>query len=98
MGIFTRRHGGKFILRIEDTDRSRYVPGAVETIVESLRWAGLEYDEGPDTGGPHAPYFQSERLVHYREAAANLLTNPALDPEAKIPEFKVCAVRIEKSA
>jgi glutamyl-tRNA synthetase len=73
--LFARRSGGKFVLRIEDTDRSRYVPGAVEMIVESLRWAGLDYDEGPEAGGPHAPYFQSERLAHYREAADRLVAS-----------------------
>jgi glutamyl-tRNA synthetase len=73
--LFARRHGGKFVLRIEDTDRSRFVPGAVEVIVESLRWAGLDYDEGPDKGGPHAPYLQSERLARYREAVDRLLAS-----------------------
>ncbi len=73
--LFARRHGGAFLLRIEDTDRSRYVPGAVEMIVESLRWAGLDYDEGPGVGGPHGPYFQSERLDRYREAADRLIAS-----------------------
>ncbi len=73
--LFARRNGGAFLLRIEDTDRSRYVPGAVETIVESLRWAGLDYDEGPGVGGPHGPYFQSERLEHYRAAADRLIAS-----------------------
>ena len=73
--LFARRLGGAFILRIEDTDRSRYVPGAVEAIVDALRWAGLRYDEGPEVGGPHAPYFQSERVEHYREAAGRLVAS-----------------------
>jgi glutamyl-tRNA synthetase len=73
--LFARRSGGKFILRIEDTDRSRHVEGAVETIISSLRWAGLAYDEGPDVGGPHVPYFQSERLTAYREAADRLVAS-----------------------
>ncbi len=71
--LFARKHGGKFVLRIEDTDRSRHVPGAVEMIVSSLRWAGLDYDEGPDVGGPFGPYYQSERLALYREATDRLV-------------------------
>jgi glutamyl-tRNA synthetase len=59
--LFARRHGGDFILRIEDTDQGRYVPGAEEYIIESLKWCGLEPDEGPHKGGPHGPYRQSER-------------------------------------
>lgn len=58
--------GGKFILRIEDTDRTRLVPGAVEAIIEDLRWAGIEIDEGPtEAGGPLGPYIQSERTSIY---------------------------------
>ncbi len=72
--LFARRHGGEFVLRIEDTDRSRYVPGAVERLMESLRWCGLDYDEGPDVGGPHGPYQQSQRLHLYRQAADSLLS------------------------
>ncbi|GIW73213.1 MAG: glutamate--tRNA ligase [Planctomycetota bacterium] len=67
------RTGGQFILRIEDTDRSRYVEGAERMIFEALRWLGLDYDEGPDVGGPCAPYRQSERTALYREAAERLL-------------------------
>lgn len=70
---FARARGGQFILRIEDTDRNRYVEGAVEAIMESLRWLGIDWDEGPDIGGPHGPYFQSERLPRYREAAELLI-------------------------
>jgi glutamyl-tRNA synthetase len=71
--LFARRNGGEFLLRIEDTDRSRYVEGAVENLIDTLRWAGLEYDEGPVTGGPRGPYVQSERLALYREHADRLL-------------------------
>jgi glutamyl-tRNA synthetase len=71
--LFARRHGGTFILRIEDTDRERYVEGAERGIVDMLRWAGLEPDEGPHRGGPVGPYRQSERLAHYREAAERLV-------------------------
>src|SRR5918993_441439 len=70
-----RREGrdGAFLLRIEDTDRNRYVEGAEEGIVGILRWFGLEWDEGPDVGGPVGPYRQSERTDLYREHAARLL-------------------------
>jgi glutamyl-tRNA synthetase len=71
--LLARQQGGKFILRIEDTDRSRYVPGSVEGQMESLRWLGLDWDEGPDVGGPHAPYTQSERLDLYHSAARKLI-------------------------
>ncbi len=71
--LFARKWGGKFVLRIEDTDQSRYVPGAVEQLIESLRWTGLDYDEGPGVGGPHEPYYQSRRIGLYREAADRLV-------------------------
>ncbi|MEK6570947.1 MAG: glutamate--tRNA ligase [Bacteroidota bacterium] len=71
--LFARKHGGVFILRIEDTDRSRYVEGALENLIEVLTWAGLDYDEGPIRGGPFAPYIQSERLHIYKEHAQMLL-------------------------
>ncbi|MDP3998749.1 MAG: glutamate--tRNA ligase [bacterium] len=70
---FAKKTGGKFILRIEDTDRTRFVPGAVEAIIRSLKWLGLSWDEGPDIGGPNAPYLQSERLPLYQKYAAQLL-------------------------
>ncbi len=68
-----RATGGKFLLRIEDTDQNRLVPGATEAIYESLRWLGVDWDEGPDIGGPHAPYVQSERLEMYQAAANTLI-------------------------
>jgi glutamyl-tRNA synthetase len=71
--LFARKHGGQFIIRIEDTDRERYVPEAVPQTLAGLRWLGLEYDEGPDIGGPHAPYSQMERLPTYRAALSQLL-------------------------
>ncbi|HEU0077229.1 MAG TPA: glutamate--tRNA ligase [Longimicrobiaceae bacterium] len=70
---FARRHGGQFILRIEDTDRERSNPGSEAMILRSLRWLGLDWDEGPDVGGPHGPYRQSERGDIYREHARRLL-------------------------
>ena len=72
--LYARRHGGVFVLRIEDTDMERSSADMVTGILEGLRWLGLDWDEGPETGGPHAPYFQSERLHRYGEAAARLVT------------------------
>lgn len=67
--------GGKFILRIEDTDRTRYDPTSEKQIFEALKWLGITYDEGPDVGGPNGPYRQSERTAFYREAIERLLAN-----------------------
>lgn len=71
--LFARKHGGDFILRIEDTDQTRYVPGAEEYIMESLRWCGLEPDESPEKGGLYAPYRQSERKHLYRQFVDQLI-------------------------
>jgi glutamyl-tRNA synthetase len=60
--LLARQRGGQFLVRIEDTDEKRFVPGAADAALQSLRWVGLDWDEGPDIGGPHAPYVQSERL------------------------------------
>ncbi len=71
--LLARQTGGAFILRIEDTDQKRYVPGAVEELISSLRWMGLDWDEGPDVGGPHAPYHQTERREIYQKYARQLI-------------------------
>ena len=71
--LFARRHGGVFVLRIEDTDVERSSDDMVTGILDGLRWLGLDWDEGPDVGGPHAPYFQSQRLDGYRAAAETLV-------------------------
>ncbi len=71
--LFARHHGGTFILRIEDTDRTRYVPDSLDDIMESLKWLGLEWDEGPVVGGPYGPYFQSQRLELYQKYAHILI-------------------------
>lgn len=73
--LFARQNKGTFIIRIEDTDRARYVEGAVENLIQTLQWAGLEYDEGPQKGGPSGPYVQSERLEIYRKYAQELLNS-----------------------
>ena len=72
--LLARHTGGKFILRIEDTDVTRLVEGAVEYIIEGLRWLGLDWDEGPDVGGDCGPYYQSQRMHLYQEAAERLLS------------------------
>lgn len=72
--LFAKKHNGTFILRIEDTDQFRYVPGAEQYIIDSLKWSGLGYTEGPDIGGPYAPYRQSERKTIYRQYADKLVT------------------------
>ena len=71
--LFARKNRGILILRIEDTDRARYVEGAVENLIQTLRWAGLNFDEGPGTGDTMGPYVQSERLPLYREYAEHLV-------------------------
>lgn len=71
--IFARHHGGKFVLRIEDTDRTRSRPEYEITIFEALKWANIQWDEGPDIGGPYGPYRQSERSDIYRQYCQQLL-------------------------
>lgn len=71
--LFARKHGGKFILRIEDTDQNRLVADATDLIYRTMREAGLYYDEGPDIGGPYCPYIQSERKAIYKEYADKLV-------------------------
>ncbi|MEE8618892.1 MAG: glutamate--tRNA ligase [Dehalococcoidales bacterium] len=72
--LFARHHGGSFIVRIEDTDVTRKVEDAMQTILDGLRWLGLDWDEGPEVGGKYGPYFQSQRLEVYREAAERLVS------------------------
>ena len=71
--LYARRQRGTFVLRIEDTDAERSSWDMVAGIVDGLRWLGLDWDEGPDVGGPHAPYFQSQRLEEYRAMAGRLV-------------------------
>ena len=71
--LFARQHGGDFILRIEDTDSQRFVPGAEKYILDSLAWCGIRIDEGVAKGGPHAPYRQSERREIYLKYAQQLV-------------------------
>lgn len=71
--LFAKNSGGKFILRIEDTDRNRYVEGAVENLISTLKWSGLNFDEGPGLEGEFGPYMQSERLNIYKELTDKLI-------------------------
>jgi glutamyl-tRNA synthetase len=73
--LFARHHGGKFVLRVEDTDQKRYDPNALTSLVEALKWAGVQWDEGPDAGGAYGPYVQSERLDLYQKWAKWLVEN-----------------------
>jgi glutamyl-tRNA synthetase len=70
---FARHHGGTYVFRIEDTDAARDTEESYEALLDAMRWLGLDWDEGPEVGGPHAPYRQSQRMDIYRDAAARLL-------------------------
>src|SRR5688500_11708158 len=71
--LFARQRGGVFVIRVEDTDVVRSSAESESGVLDDLRWLGLEWDEGPDRGGPHGPYRQSERLELYRERATALV-------------------------
>ncbi|MHC4540097.1 MAG: glutamate--tRNA ligase family protein, partial [Planctomycetota bacterium] len=71
--LLARRTGGTFILRIEDTDQKRNTPTAMQQVIDDLRWLGIEWDEGPGTGGPNGPYLQSERKDIYDRYVNKLL-------------------------
>jgi glutamyl-tRNA synthetase len=90
--LFARKLNGKMILRIEDTDQNRFVPGAEDYIQKALQWVGIEIDEGPTQGGPHAPYKQSERKPMYRQYAEKLIAEGnayyAFDTEEEIDAMK----------
>ena len=92
--LLARQKDGKMILRIEDTDRARYVEGATELIEDTLEWLGLNWDEGPIVGGPHAPYFQSERTEIYHDYARRLIAEGRAYADPTPPE-KIEAYRKE---
>ncbi len=73
--LFARHAGGAFVLRVEDTDASRVTEEAFHGVLESLRWLGLDWDEGPDVDGPHGPYRQSQRTDIYREIVERLIAD-----------------------
>lgn len=95
--LFARHAGGQFLVRIEDTDQARIVPESLEAIEESLRWLGLDWDEGPVVGGPYGPYFQSERLAIYQQIADELLANGHAY-RCYCSEERLAAVRAEQAA
>src|SRR5437870_5277204 len=90
--LFTKHNGGDFILRIEDTDQTRFVPGAEEYIFDCLKWCGLEPDESPLHGGPYAPYRQSERKQIYKQYAEQLVKDGyayyAFDTSEELDEMR----------
>lgn len=90
--LFARKHDGDFILRIEDTDQSRYVEEAEQDLMRALAWSGLKYDEGPGTGGPHQPYYQSQRSGLYQRFAQKLIDSGdayyAFDTEEEIEAMR----------
>lgn len=94
---FARKNGGEFILRIEDTDRQRSSLASEQMIYDALRWLGLSWAEGPDVGGPHAPYRQSERTALYRQYARELVSRGAAYPCFCTPE-RLQALREEQKA
>ncbi len=87
--LYARRHGGVFVLRIEDTDVERSQAEMVTGILDGLRWLGIDWDEGPEIGGPHAPYYQSQRLDRYRAAARQLLDSGQAFEDGGAIRFKV---------
>jgi len=93
--FFARAHGGKFILRIEDTDRGRSTPEALTDLYSTLRWLGIDYDEGPLKGGEFDPYVQSERIAIYREKAAALVSQGLAYPCFCLPG-RLDALRLEQ--
>jgi glutamyl-tRNA synthetase len=93
--LWAKKNNGTFILRIEDTDKEREVKGSMEHIIESLKWLGINWDEGPNIGGPHAPYLQSERLDLYKKYAQILIDKELAYPdpytEKEVDEFRTKA-------
>ena len=99
--LFARHSGGSFIVRIEDTDVNRKVEGAIEAILDSLRWLGIDWDEGPDAGGSYGPYFQSQRLDIYQKTAQHLLAEghayPCYCSEERLAQMRAEMARRKES-
>lgn len=95
--LFSRRHGGAFVLRIDDTDRERNLEEAVRPILEGLRWVGIDWDEGPGAGGAYGPYRQSERAERHRAAVEELLARGHAYTDYATPE-EIAAERAEADA
>jgi len=90
---FAKKHDGRFLLRIEDTDRARSTAESERAILDALRWCGLTWDEGPDVGGPHAPYRQSERSAIYRRYVDELVAAGL----TKLPSERVAPPRVAEA-
>src|SRR4051794_25797152 len=84
--LFARQHGGQFLLRIDDTDVQRNVQEALQPILDGFRWLGIDWDEGPDVGGPYGPYYQSQRLERYQAAVKELLAKGLAYRDFATPE------------
>ncbi|MGL4595040.1 MAG: glutamate--tRNA ligase [Thermoguttaceae bacterium] len=92
--LFARKHGGQFLLRIDDTDAQRNVDEALQPILDGLKWLGIDWDEGPEIGGPHAPYYQSQRTEKYQAAVDELIRRGAAYRDYATPE----EIQIERDA
>src|SRR5262245_40944152 len=92
--LLTRRLGGQFILRIDDTDQERNRPEALQPILDGFRWLGITWDEGPEVGGPHGPYYQSQRLECYQAAVKELVSRGLAYCDYATPE----ALKAEREA
>jgi glutamyl-tRNA synthetase len=95
--VFAKQQGGKFVLRIEDTDQTRARSDSEQMIFDALRWVGLSWDEGPDVGGPYAPYRQSERRAHYNEHA-NILLEAGKAYRCFCTEDRLAKLRVQQQA
>lgn len=99
--LWARHHGGQFILRIDDTDQDRNVSDALSPILAAFRWLGLNWDEGPEIGGPHGPYFQSQRLPLYTKACDRLLAEEKayldFDPPEQVQADREAAEREKRT-
>ena len=84
--LYARKHGGQFILRIDDTDKNRNLDEALGPILHGFKWLGLDWDEGPEVGGPHEPYYQSQRNDKYQAAVDQLLANGKAYKDYSRPE------------
>ena len=100
--LFARRNGGQFVVRVEDTDQGRITEGAVDHILDGLEWLGIDWDEGPRVGGPYGPYFQSERLERYHDAAELLIASGnayrCYCPPERVAELRKEQARNKQSA
>jgi len=94
--LFARRHGGQFILRIDDTDQGRNQPEALQPILDGFRWLGIDWDEGAEVGGPHGPYYQSEKLDRYQAAVKTLLDKGLAYHDYSMEDFKTERAAAEK--